>query len=156
MKDTGDDALAQMQQGNVFMVIMWNDATYAVDHSENSQVAGKMGFDILETSDGIEAVEIMFNNFNNIDLVLLDLIMPKISGMTVLNILNNRGFFKLIPIVMMSGIDEFGSRGICQRLGAYSHVIKPFNFKHLLDTIDRVIKLKDFYKEDVRIEESYN
>ncbi len=44
---TWDDALAQMQQGNVFMVIMWNDATYAVDYSKESKVAGKMGFAMI-------------------------------------------------------------------------------------------------------------
>lgn len=44
---TWDDALAQMQQGNVFMVIMWNDATYAVDYSDDSKVAGKMGFSMI-------------------------------------------------------------------------------------------------------------
>ena len=41
---TWDDALAVMQQDKVAMVIMWNDATYAVEYANDSLVAGKMGF----------------------------------------------------------------------------------------------------------------
>lgn len=50
---TWDDVMALMQQGKVYQMIMWNDATYAVaeDH-EASTVAGKMGFDIVPQGDG--------------------------------------------------------------------------------------------------------
>ena len=43
-----DDVMALMQQARVFELIMWNDATYAVsEDAEASQVAGKMGFDLI-------------------------------------------------------------------------------------------------------------
>ena len=54
---TWDEAMALMQQGKVYQMIMWNDATYAVaeDH-EASTVAGKMGFDIVPPQENGEAV----------------------------------------------------------------------------------------------------
>ena len=50
---TWDDVMALMQQGKVYQLIMWNDATYAVaeDH-EASTVAGKMGFDLVPQGKG--------------------------------------------------------------------------------------------------------
>lgn len=50
---TWDDVMALMQQGKVYQMIMWNDATYAVaEDYEASTVAGKMGFDIIPQGDG--------------------------------------------------------------------------------------------------------
>lgn len=50
---TWDDVMALMQQGKVYQLIMWNDATYAVaEDYEASTVAGKMGFDIVPQGKG--------------------------------------------------------------------------------------------------------
>jgi multiple sugar transport system substrate-binding protein len=48
-----DDVMALMQQAKVFELIMWNDATYAVsEDADASQVAGKMGFDLIPQGEG--------------------------------------------------------------------------------------------------------
>ncbi len=47
-----DDAMALMQQGKVFEVIMWNDATYAVEDPKQSKVSGKMGFAMVPQGKG--------------------------------------------------------------------------------------------------------
>jgi multiple sugar transport system substrate-binding protein len=48
-----DDVMALMQQGKVYQLIMWNDATYAVaEDASQSTVAGKMGFDIIPQGKG--------------------------------------------------------------------------------------------------------
>jgi multiple sugar transport system substrate-binding protein len=44
---TWDDALALMQQGKVFMCLMWTDATYALEDTSQSKVAGKMGYAMI-------------------------------------------------------------------------------------------------------------
>lgn len=50
---TWDDVMALMQQGKVYQMIMWNDATYAVaEDYKASTVAGKMGFDIVPQGRG--------------------------------------------------------------------------------------------------------
>jgi multiple sugar transport system substrate-binding protein len=50
---TWDDVMALMQQGNVYQLIMWNDATYAVaEDYDASTVAGKMGFDLVPQGAG--------------------------------------------------------------------------------------------------------
>jgi multiple sugar transport system substrate-binding protein len=47
-----DDVMALMQQGKVFQLIMWNDATYAVEDPEQSKVAGKLGFAMIPQGEG--------------------------------------------------------------------------------------------------------
>ncbi|MFQ5984593.1 MAG: ABC transporter substrate-binding protein [Alphaproteobacteria bacterium] len=47
-----DDAMAAMQQGRAFEVIMWNDATYAVEDPAQSTVSGRMGFDVVPAGKG--------------------------------------------------------------------------------------------------------
>lgn len=47
-----DDVMALMQQGKVFELIMWNDATYAVEDPKQSRVAGKLGFDLVPQGEG--------------------------------------------------------------------------------------------------------
>lgn len=47
-----DEVMALMQQGKVFQLIMWNDATYAVEDPAQSKVAGKMGFDLIPQGKG--------------------------------------------------------------------------------------------------------
>ncbi len=50
---TWDDVMALMQQGKVYELIMWNDATYAVaEDRDASTVAGKMGFDLVPQGKG--------------------------------------------------------------------------------------------------------
>ena len=47
-----DDLMALMQQGKVFQVLMWNDATYAVEDAKQSKVAGKLGFAVTPQGKG--------------------------------------------------------------------------------------------------------
>jgi multiple sugar transport system substrate-binding protein len=47
-----DDVMVAMQQGKAFEMIMWNDATYAVEDPSQSTVSGKMGFDLIPQDKG--------------------------------------------------------------------------------------------------------
>lgn len=47
-----DDVMVAMQQGKTFEMIMWNDATYAVEDPSQSTVSGKMGFDLVPQGKG--------------------------------------------------------------------------------------------------------
>jgi len=47
-----DDVMLLMQQGKVFQLLMWTDATYAVENPKQSKVAGKMAFDLTPQDKG--------------------------------------------------------------------------------------------------------
>ncbi|MBQ9011667.1 MAG: response regulator, partial [Bacilli bacterium] len=52
----------------------------------------------LESHDGLEGIEIISNNLDNIDLIILDLIMPKKDGIYVLDEMRRRGFNKKVIV----------------------------------------------------------
>ncbi len=95
------------------------------------------GFDVLEATDGEEAIDVFSERHDSIDCVLLDLSMPKCSGEEA-----QKAFHSLredIPIVLMSGyseqeiVDRFRDAGIAGTLQ------KPVSAKDLLATIRNAI-----------------
>ena len=59
-------------------------------------------FEILEAEDGVEAVGILTSRGTDIDLVLLDIVMPKMDGFEVLAVMNSKGWIKDVPVIMIS------------------------------------------------------
>lgn len=89
-----------------------------------------------EAADGYEAC-ILFEVLQP-DLVILDIHMPRMSGMDVLKAILTRHTHAQIIIVSSEG----GSSMICQALktGAKNYVIKPFRLQELLDTVNHTLQ----------------
>lgn len=109
----------------------------ADDHRENIRfivdaVLAPNGFQALTASDGAEALQKALKE--NPDLLLLDLQMPKMSGLEVLKALRDRGI--RVPVVLMTfhGSEEIAVEGF--RLGARDYVIKPFTAQDMLTAIE--------------------
>jgi len=91
-------------------------------------------------TDGIEALEIVARN--KPDLVLLDVMMPKMSGFEVCRRLKNGPATCDIPIIMVTALNEFGDieRGIDS--GADDFVSKPIHKLELLTRVRTMLRLK--------------
>jgi len=83
------------------------------------------GYEIVVANDGAEGLEIAKNN--KFDMILLDIIMPKIDGFAVLKKLRERDITKDTPVILLTnlGQDEDVSRG--KELGAVGYLIKANN-----------------------------
>ncbi|MFL7792109.1 MAG: response regulator [Anaerolineae bacterium] len=93
------------------------------------------GFDAEEASDGAEGVRKALRG--DIDLVLLDLEMPKMNGFEVLDALSSRRLE--LPVILMT---SHGSEAIAVevfRKGVRDYVIKPFTIEEMLETIERAL-----------------
>jgi two-component system alkaline phosphatase synthesis response regulator PhoP len=90
--------------------------------------------------DGIEALEIVAEK--KPDLILLDVMMPKMSGFEVCRRLKNDPDTSHIPVIMVTALNEFGDieRGIDS--GTDDFVSKPINKLELLTRIRTMLKLK--------------
>ena len=73
------------------------------------------------------------------DLILLDVMMPKIDGFEVLHRLRGDQATKYIPVIMLTCKGDSDSLFKAQNLGSTDYVIKPFEFKELLDLIEKNI-----------------
>jgi two-component system alkaline phosphatase synthesis response regulator PhoP len=88
-------------------------------------------FTVLEASNGEEAVNITRNEQPN--LVLMDILMPKLDGYTACYAIKNNELTKDIPVVMLTGVGHELNRQLSQEMGATAYITKPFNPEDLLD-----------------------
>lgn len=101
-----------------------------VEQSENFELLGS-------AYDGIQALELV--NQHTPDVLLLDLIMPKLDGLGVLEKMNTLGLSKTSKVIVLSA---FGQEGIVRRfkeLGASYFVSKPYDFSILGSRINQVV-----------------
>jgi two-component system response regulator len=90
--------------------------------------------EIVVARDGAEALEMLFGTgeappMQSPELVLLDLNMPKISGLEVLQRIRANDLTRLLPVVILTTSDEEKDRIESYRLGANSYVAKPVEFE---------------------------
>ena len=64
-------------------------------------------FAILEAADGMEAINVLNNYQDDVALILLDIIMPRLNGFEVLEVMNERHWIDEIPVMIISGADSF-------------------------------------------------
>ncbi len=94
------------------------------------------GFLVAEAVNGKEAF-IAFTNDSHPDLVLLDLIMPEMGGLSFLS--EARKIAPDIPIILITAYGDVSSAVEAMKLGAYDFLIKPPDFDHLLLIIERAL-----------------
>ncbi len=91
------------------------------------------GCEILEAEDGLEALKMMLQDKQAPNLILLDLIMPWLTGVEFLTIVRSRPKFDHIPIVVCTALAE--TKEIKGKIGNHiqSYVVKPINQAKLLE-----------------------
>ena len=80
---------------------------------------------ILEASDGLEAIDMV--KHHTIDLMLLDREMPELDGLGVLHALKSDDLYKSLPIIVISGAEQFEKTIQCIEIGAEDYLPKPFD-----------------------------
>ena len=90
-------------------------------YSESLQMKG---FLVLTASDGVAALEQLELHGDDIDLVLLDLLMPKKNGFEVLEAMNNHPEWKNIPVIVATNLNEESDKERALALGANEYIVK--------------------------------
>jgi len=75
--------------------------------------------------DGVAALDCIRNE--KVDIVLLDILMPKMNGIEVLKFVKNDKELRHIPVIMITAIDDTNSIVECTEIGADDYLNKPFN-----------------------------
>ncbi|MFM1993128.1 MAG: hypothetical protein RL600_956 [Actinomycetota bacterium] len=95
----------------------------------------KEGFDTLEAADGLQAVDVF--NASEVDLVLLDLMLPGISGNEVCRIIRQTS---QVPIIMLTAKDSEIDKVVGLEIGADDYVTKPYSTRELLARMKAVLR----------------
>ena len=101
---------------------------------------------VFHVKDGAEALDFIFckgeyagrNIAEKPKLILLDLKMPKVNGIEVLEKLKSSVETKTIPVVVLTSSQEDPDIKKCTALGANSYIVKPVDFEHFIKCISEV------------------
>ncbi|MFB3918975.1 MAG: PleD family two-component system response regulator [Candidatus Velamenicoccus archaeovorus] len=74
------------------------------------------------------------------DIILLDILMPKIGGVEVCRMLNGDPSGKDIPVIVVSALDTEKDRSTMKELGAVDFLVKPLETKDLVSRIEKVLQ----------------
>ncbi len=95
------------------------------------------GFEVIEAIDGVEALSKA--QTAKVDLVLTDVNMPNMDGITLVKELRGLPSFKFTPMLMLTTESAGDKKAAGKAAGATGWIVKPFNPDQLLNTIKRVL-----------------
>jgi DNA-binding response OmpR family regulator len=91
--------------------------------------------EVLEAENGAQAMDVLHGN--KIDLVILDIMMPKLDGYEVCRRMRRQS---AVPIMMLSAKDDQSDKLRCLELGADDYMTKPFSLSELLGRVDAIFR----------------
>ncbi len=95
-------------------------------------------FDVTCKSNGFDGLAWL--SYGNMpDLIVLDMSMPRLSGLDFLNNIRTSGLFREIPVLIVSGEDDSRIIQKCRDLGIEGFIAKPFDPINLNQTINNVL-----------------
>ena len=105
------------------------------------------GYSILEAGDGEEALKIFEENENKISLILLDVMMPKLDGWSVLRQIRQTS---KVPIIMLTARGEEQDELFGFELGVDEYISKPFSPKILVARVEAILKRTNNQEKEVK------
>lgn len=95
------------------------------------------GFEVIEAGDGLEALSKVRDA--KPDLILLDIILPKMDGYGVLSIMKSNPETKHIPVIMLTSKDAYAYKVKGELAGSTAYLTKPFDPEQLVETIEKTL-----------------
>lgn len=120
------------------------DGTYILVIDDESRIRKLLrdfftakGYQILEAEDGEKAIEVFEENRNKIKLILLDVMMPKLDGWSVLRKIRQESN---LPVIMLTARGEEQDELFGFELGVDEYISKPFSPKILVARVEAILK----------------
>ena len=127
---------------SILIMLVEDDEGHLLLIRENLRAGGIVN-DLIELRDGQQAVDYLFRRGQYQDpaksprpgLILLDIKMPKVDGLAVLEKVKAEPQLRLIPILMLTSTDDQVEVNRCYTLGANGYVVKPVRYEEFQDRI---------------------
>jgi len=129
-------------------ILIADDETINLDFFE--VMLSKLGFIVEKCDDGGEVIEKVKKFLP--DLIILDNIMPNMTGREIAKILKNDPNLKNISIIMLSALDDVKDKVAGFEAGADDYITKPFNFTEVLARINAVLRNRALFDQIKRRE----
>ncbi len=96
------------------------------------------GYEVIEAYDGEEGLKLAKEQ--SPDLMILDVMMPKINGYKIARLLKYDSKYKHIPIIMVTARGQDSDKLIGEETGADEYITKPFEFEEVLDCVNKYLE----------------
>lgn len=96
------------------------------------------GYKVTTATDGLQALEKL--NQQSFDIVLLDIMMPKMDGWETLKNIRENSKYKHVPVIMITAVGEDQKMISGLKNGADDYIVKPFLLPNLLARIEAVLR----------------
>ena len=120
-----------MQTEKVIKVLVVDDS--ATIRRTAMALLTKEGYAVITAEDGFDALSKVVDHLP--DIVLLDIMMPRLDGYQTCAVIKNNAAFRHIPVIMLSSKDGVFDKARGKLVGSESFVTKPFTRDELLETI---------------------
>ena len=126
----------------ILMSVDKKDILVIEDHESLRVLLGHFlgkNYEVTTKSDGFDALAWL--SYGNIpDLIILDMSLPRLSGLDFLENIRSSGFFQDIPVIIVSGEEDRNVIAKCQQLSIDGFLHKPFNPIVLKEKISAVLQ----------------
>ena len=97
------------------------------------------GYEVIKAANGQEAIQKLENMPSNPDLIILDIMMPEVSGWDVAAKIKEKTEWQSIPIIFLTAKGDTMSIGM-GGMTAVDYIVKPFDVKDLKERVDKILK----------------
>lgn len=105
------------------------------------------GYIVETVTNGVDALKVLTDDDSEIDMVLLDVMMPQMDGWETLKNIRNNEKTKYLPVIMITAVNEEHKIVSGLKYGADDYVVKPFILPNLLARIEAVLRRSKWQSE---------
>jgi len=105
----------------------------------------KLGFVVEKSDNGVDVIEKVKKFHPN--LIILDNIMPGMTGREITKTIKNDPNYKNISIIILSALDDVKEKVACFEAGADDYITKPYNFTEVLARINAVLRNRTLFDQ---------
>lgn len=104
-----------------------------------TSILNSSGYDVLSSSDAPVGLEMAMKE--EVDLIVLDVMIPVINGFNICRLLKSQDKTKKIPVILLTSRAQDEDRKIGQEVGADAYIAKPLEREHFLNTVRQLLKI---------------
>jgi DNA-binding NtrC family response regulator len=130
-------------------VLLVDDEVHTLQGYE-IQLLGEGIEDCISCRSGDEALEVLSRQ--EVSLIVLDLLMPGVSGEEVL--VHVAGHYPQIPVVVVTGVNEVDTAVQCMKKRAFDYLVEPVDQSRLITTVKRALEFRDLRQENILLKSS--
>lgn len=105
-----------------------------------SEALPMFGYTVEVVTNGVDALKVLERKDSNIDLILLDVMMPQMDGWETLKAIRSNPDTKYLPVIMITAVSEEHKIVSGLKYGADDYIVKPFVLPNLLARIEAILR----------------